>query len=400
MEAIEQAIFRLAAILDYLLHSGLIPRAQRWKQIQGGWAESSGSSVRYVAWGLGIVVALGVVFIVFQNIREKKKRNERELLYFDRKAVDKDLDRRHIDLLAKMIKIVPISSPYRVLESYDVFQHVVETYHDKQDFSEQEHKFFHQSIDEVKEALGYNKIEETVQLDSSEDIRKGQQVKLLIEKGGNTYEYASEVLFNTDERLTFDAGEMDLDFVKPGGDISVEVQFYRDSDAGYSFKSIPLGPPDKEKRELYLKHPKDKQLNRDQARSFSRMDVRFGFSYFHIPEKQFNNIEVDFNLDKCDSLPVFMAESIDISGGGIAFYTRRGIKKNDYLYLNFQQLSEEHSEPVLCQAVHVGVNEELKCNIVRAKFYNINETAQDLIMRFIYQMQRKAARKLKFAPKH
>jgi c-di-GMP-binding flagellar brake protein YcgR len=102
---------------------------------------------------------------------------------------------------------------------------------------------------------------------------------------------------------------------------------------------------------------------------------------------------------KCDNLPVFMAESVDISGGGIAFYTRRPIKKGDYLYLNFQQLSEEHSAPVLCQTVHVGRSEELKCYIVRAKYHSITETTQDTIMRFIYQMQRKAARKLKFAPK-
>jgi len=177
------------------------------------------------------------------------------------------------------------------------------------------------------------------------------------------------------------------------------VQFYRESDAGYKFSTSPLGPPDKEKKELYLKHPKDKKLIRDQARSFSRMDVRFGFSYYHIAKDKFNTIEIDNNLYKCEMLPVFSAESIDISGGGLAFFTRHPVKKGDYLYLNFQQLSEEHREPVLCQVVHIGRSEEQNCFIVRASYHNINDTAQDTIMRFIYQMQRKAARKLKFAPK-
>lgn len=397
MNALPQLLPRLTDFLSAQWVGELVPRAQRWKQIQGGWAESSSSSASYVAWGLGIVVVVGALFVILQSRRERKKRHERELLYFDRKAVDKDLDRKHIDLLGKMVKAVSINSPYRVLESYDVFQHVVEAYHEKQAFTEHEHKYFHQQVDDIKELLGYNKIEETVQLQTTEEIRKGQLVRVIIDHGGQTYEYESELMFNTDERMTFKANGIDLDFIKPAGGNPIEIQFYRENDAGYKFITTPSQPPDKEKKELYLKHPK--KLERTQARSFSRMDVHFSFSYFHIRKDKFNTIEVDFNLDKCDNLPAFMAETMDISGGGLAFYTRHDVKKGDYLYLNFQQLSDEHREPVLCEVVYRGQDVERECNIVRARFYNINDTAQDTIMRFIYQMQRKAARRLKFAPK-
>ncbi len=385
-------VFRLRdGVYEYLL-----PRAQRWKEIQGGWAESSRESSSYVAWGLGIVVVFGLLFAIVQSRREKKKRHERELLYFDRKAVDKDLDRRHIDLLTRMVKQVSIQQPYRALESYDVLQHLIETYHDQQKFSEQEHKLFHQQLDEIKKVLGYNKIEETVQLQSSKEIRKGQRVSLTLTRGGQQYQYASSLLFNTDERMTFDAGSIDLDTIKPAG-TTVDVQFYRENDAGYRFTATLSEAPDKEKKELYLRHPG--KLIRDQARSFSRMEVHFAFSYYHIPRNQFNSIEIDTNLERCANRPVFMGESIDISGGGLAFFTRHYIKKGDFLYLNFQQLSEEHSEPVLSEVVYQGTDNERKCYIIRAKSFNINESAQDTIMRFIYQMQRKAARRLKFAPR-
>lgn len=380
---------------QWLTH--LVPRAQRWKEIQGGWAESSSEASGPVAWGLGIVVVAGGLYVILQSQREKKKRRERELLYFDRKAVDKDLDRKHIDLLMSIVKQVTISSPYRVLESYDVFQHLVEAYHQKQKFSKHEHKFFHQQVDEIKEELGYNKIEETVQLQNTQEIRKGQEVKIIIDRDSQSYEYRSELLFNTDERLTFSAADIDLSFIKPAGGKPITVQFYRDNDAGYSFLTTPSQPPDQEKKELYLKHPT--KLERKQARSFSRMEVHFSFSFFHLAKDKFNTIEVDMNLDKCESLPVFIAETVDISGGGLAFYTRHGVKKGDFLYLNFQQLSEEHRDPVLCEVVYHGLDQERECDIVRASFHNINDLAQDTIMRFVYQMQRKAARRLKFAPK-
>ncbi len=396
MDILQQLATWLLSRLRDGMYENLLPRAQRWKEIQGGWSESTSSSSSYVAWGLGIVVVAGLLFALLQSRREKKKRREREQIYFARKAVDKELDRRQIELLTQMVKQVSIQSPYRVLESYDVFQHVTETFHENQNFNEHEHKFFHQQVDEIKEVLGYNKIEETVQLETSEEIRKGQQVCLTLTHDGQEYQYLSTLLFNADKRMTFDSGVIELEKIKPGG-TTVDVQFYRENDAGYNFTTSLSEAPDKEKKELYLRHPK--MLSRTQARSFSRMEVHFGFSYYHILKANFNSIEIDMNLERCQSTPVFMAESVDISGGGIAFSTRRYVKNSDFLFLNFQQLSEEHNEPVLCEVVYQSFDEELKCYTVRAKFFNINETSQDAIMRFIYQMQRKAARRLKFAPK-
>jgi len=396
MDIIQQlAAWLLSRVRDDI-YENLLPRSQRWKDIQGSWEESSSSSVSYVAWGLGIVVVVGLILIIAQNRRERKKRREREQVYFERKAVDKDLDRRQIDLLTKIVKRVFIQSPYRALESYDVFQHLIDSYHEMQDFSEHEHKFFHQQVDEIKAALGYNKIEETVQLQSSEEIRKGQEVSLTLNCEDQQYQLASTLMFNTDERMTFDASQIDLEQIKPGG-TTVDIQFYRENDAGYKFSTTLSEAPDKEAKELYLRHPKT--ISREQARSFSRMEVHFGFSYYHILRANFNSIEIDMNLEHCQGLPVFMAESVDISGGGLAFFTRRYVRQGDFLHLNFQQLSEEHSEPVLSEVVFQGRDEERSCYVIRAKFYNINDLAQDTIMRFICQMQRKAARRLKFAPK-
>ena len=158
-----------------------------------------------------------------------------------------------------------------------------------------------------------------------------------------------------------------------------------------------LKNPVSDDKSILLKHPK--LLNRDQARSFSRMEVVFKFSYYLIPKDKFDNIEIDRNLEFCASMPVFMAMTVDISGGGIAYHTRKKVKKGDFLYLNFQQLSEEHEEAVIAECVWGGLDESTKQYLVRCRFYNITDTAQDTLMKFIYQMQRKAARKMKFAPK-
>lgn len=375
----------------------LVPKAQRWKAIQQGWTESSSGAVTYVTWGLGGVIALLILFTIFNTRKESRKRRDSELVYFERKAAEKELDKKHLQLLNEAIKLVGISSPYRLLDSYDIFQHLLEEYHKKKDFNEQEHKYYHQTMDEIKQKLGFNKIEETVQLQSSEEIRKGQVVRITLEKDGQPYEYSSTLLFNTDQRMTFDAAEIDFGFIKIHDSMPIDVRFYRENDAGYHLITTISEPPNLEKKELFLRHPK--KFDRIQARSFSRMDVKFRFSYYYLPKEFFNPVEIDRNLATCENFPVYTAETVDISGGGIAFISRKRAKKGDLLFLNFQHLSEEHSEPVLSEIVWTGIEKDKKTSIIRAKYYSINDAAQDTLMKFIYQMQRKAARKLKFAPR-
>ena len=377
----------------------LLPRAQRWKDIQSGWTESTSSAANVVGWTLGILLLALVIFAIVNTRREAARNRELERVYFERKAVEKELDNKHIKLLSDAIMVTGFSQPYRVLDSFDIFQHLVEDYHKKVKFTEQEHKYFHQVVDEIKELLGLNKIEEAVQLQSTQEIRKGQVVKIVLKKGDQSYEYPSKVEENSDDRLVLDASKVDLSFMPITMQTPIEVNFFRESDAGYSFTATVKKPPVVEEQVINLKHPKT--LNRNQARNFSRMEVFFKFSFYHLVKNNFNSIEIDHNLEDCANLPVFMASTVDISGGGIAFHTRKKVGKGDHLFLNFQMLSDQHSEPVLSEVVWTGKDKgkEKDMRLVRAKFHHITDTTQESLMKFIYQIQRKAARKLKFAPK-
>jgi len=387
----------LLGLLNKELSQYLVPRAQRWKEIQAGWIDSSQQAMGIIIWILGILFAAVVVFAIINTRRENAKRKERERVYFERKAVEKELDKREIALLLEAIKQTGFSQPYRILDSFDIFQHLLNKYEEKQKFTGHEHRYFHQLVDEIKEKLGYNKIEETVQLESTREIRKGQLFKIVLKKNDKVYEYPSALVDNDDEKMVLDGSKLDLDFIPIDLNTAVMVQFYRDSDAGYNFTTTLLKPPDRENQLLYLKHPQ--RLNRVQARNFSRMEVKFRFSFYHIPKSRSDPIEIDRNLEYCDNLPVYVAESEDISGGGIAFYTQKKVMKGDYLYLNFQMLSEEHSEPVPAEVVWSGKNKDKNSFLVRAKYYHITDATQDALMKFVYQIQRKMARRMKFAPK-
>ena len=260
-----------------------------------------------------------------------------------------------------------------------------------------EHKYFHQMVDVIKGVLGFNKIEEAVQLQSTEEIRKGQEVKITLKKDDQIYEYPSKVEDNSDKQIVLDASKLDLDFMPITLQTPFTINFFRESDAGYDFRTTLIKPPVAEEKLIYLKHPG--KLNRVQARNFSRMEVFFKFSFFHLPKNKFNPIEIDQNLEYCDILPVFTANTVDISGGGIAFSARKQVGKGDHLYLNFQMLSDEHREPVLSEVVWTGKDKGKDMNLVRAKFAHITDTTQETLMKFIYQIQRKAARRMKFAPK-
>ncbi|HUU27817.1 MAG TPA: hypothetical protein VM123_08395, partial [archaeon] len=153
----------------------LVPKVQRWKDIQTGWTESS-PAINAVIWALGIVLAGVITFAVINARREKAKRLERERIYFERKAVEKELEQKHINLLSEAIKLTGISQPYRVLDSFDIFQHLIQRYESKQKFSEQESGYFKQLVGEIKDKVGFNKIEKTLQLGSTRDIQKDQPV--------------------------------------------------------------------------------------------------------------------------------------------------------------------------------------------------------------------------------
>ena len=395
-----QLLSFLVRLTDYwasetLYH--LLPRAQRWKDIQSGWADSSSETANIVAWTVGILLVGLIVFAIINTRREAAKNRVRERVYFERKAVEKELDKKHVKLLSDAITVTGFSHPYKVLDSFDVFQHLVEDYHKRVEFTEHEHKYFHQMVDEIKGVLGFNKIEEAVQLQSTEEIRKGQGVKITLKKDDQVYEYPSKVEDNSDKQIVLDASNLDLDFMPITMQTPIAINFFRESDAGYDFTTTLIKPPVAEEKLIYLKHPG--KLNRVQARNFSRMEVFFKFSFFHLPKNKFNPIEIDQNLEYCNILPVFTASTVDISGGGIAFSARKPVGKGDHLYLNFQMLSDEHREPVLSEVVWTEKDKGKDMNLVRAKFDHITDTTQETLMKFIYQIQRKAARKMKFAPK-
>lgn len=397
-----QLLSFLTRVADYLAGETLyhlLPRAQRWKDIQSGWAESSGEAVGIVAWTLGILLVGLLIFAIINTRREATKNRERERVYFERKAVEKELDKKQINLLSEAIKVTGLSHPYRVLDSFDIFQHLVEDYHKKVEFTKHEHVYFHQTVDEIKGALGFNEIEEALQLQSTEEIHKGQEIKIVLMKGDQPYEYPSKLEYNRDDHMVLDASKLDLDFIPLTMQTPITANFFRESDAGYNFTTTLKEPPVAEEKKIRLKHPKT--LNRVQARNFSRMEVFFRFSLHHLPKGMFNPIEIDNNLEHCNTLPVYIASTVDISGGGIAFNTRKNVNKGDYLYLNFQMLSDQHHEPVLAEIVWTGEDKgkEKNISLVRAKFYNITDATKETLMKFIYQIQRKAARRLKFAPK-
>jgi c-di-GMP-binding flagellar brake protein YcgR len=397
---VSQLLSFLIRLTDYWVSETLyhlLPRAQRWKDIQSGWADSSGEAANIVAWTVGVLLVGLLIFAIINTRKEAAKNRERERVYFERKAVEKELDKKHIKLLSDAIRVTEISHPYKVLDSFDVFQHLVEDYHKRVEFTEHEHSYFHQMVDEIKGVLGFNRIEEAVQLQSTEEIRKGQEVKITLKKGDQTYEYPSKVEDNSDKQIVLDASKLDLDFMPITVQTPITINFFRESDAGYDFTTTLIKPPVAEEKLIYLKHPG--KLNRVQARNFSRMEVFFKFSFFHLPKDKFNPIEIDQNLEYCNILPVFTASTVDISGGGIAFNARKQVGKGDHLYLNFQMLSDEHREPVLSEVVWTGKAKEKGMNLVRAKFGHITDTTQETLMKFIYQIQRKAARRMKFAPK-
>jgi len=375
----------------------LVPKMQRWKSIQSGWEESSGAAMWYIIYGLGFIILGLLVFAVVNQRREAVKRREREIVYFRRKAVDKELDEKQLKLLSEAVEATGLSQPYRVLDSFDIFQSMFHAYEEKQNFTEQEHQYFHQVHDEIKDKLGFTKIEEAVPLEESTEIRVGREVKLQFKKDGQEYQYPSSVLVNTDKAITLDGTNFDVDFIKPNEGTSVEVRFYREGDAGYQFSTSFLDLSQLEKGKIVLKHPA--KLIRIQARNFSRMDVSFSFNFFHIMKSDFNTVEIDSNLILCDSLPVYIGETMDISGGGLALNTRKKVNKGDFIYLNFQMLSEQLNQSILSEVVWQGKDKERNVLLVRAKFYDITDKERDELMRFVSQMQRKFARRLKFAPK-
>jgi len=375
----------------------LVPHAQRWKDIQKGMVASTQSAFNIILWILGIVVIGLIVFTIINTHKERAKVREQERVYFERKAVEKGLDQKHVNMLSEAVKLIELDQPFRILDSFDIFQHLIQKFESQQSFSDQEIRYFQEMVAQIKDKLGFNKIEMAVQIDSTKQIQKEQHLKIALKKGDQIYEYPAVLVDNRDNQMILDSSKIDLGFLQLDMNTPIEVDFYRENDAGYHFITTLHSLPNREKKFLGLKHTSE--LRRNQARNFSRMEVNFRFNFYHVPKAKFESIEIDRNLARCENLPVFVGETIDVSGGGLAFHARKKVVKGDCLLLNFQMLSEEHSEPVLAGVVWSSMEKDSNLILVRAKFYNITDKMREQLMKFIYQMQRKYARKLKFAPK-
>jgi len=211
----------LSAVLLRLAESAnnyIIPHAQRWKAVQQGWSRSSGEAAHIVPWIMSALIVAGALFAIIYLRRDKAKQKEREFIYYQRKSQEKGLDPQCLKLLDSAVQISGIEQPFRILDSFDIFQHVIETYEHKSDFSDQERAYFNQMVEKIKEGLGFRQIEEAVPLTTSHEIKPGQTVKIRLHRDGQDFEFDSAVINNDEKMMSLDGTAMDFDYLGLGMD--------------------------------------------------------------------------------------------------------------------------------------------------------------------------------------
>ncbi|MEK8023131.1 MAG: PilZ domain-containing protein [Candidatus Hydrogenedentota bacterium] len=202
----------------------------------------------------------------------------------------------------------------------------------------------------------------------------GSQVEVVLGGDKGTEHILAEVMDETEGGLilaSFDAAD---DFTLPGINTPLKVRFHL-RDAGYEFESIILQQKQSPHRMAFIAKPR--QVIRRQLRAYLRVDCRIPVSIIRRDDKKRN---------------VLGGTITNISGGGMLIEMKVAIPPEVLIELKFD-LGESGQTISSISARIVNIREgQDGQKIYVLQYEGMDEEQRMAIIRFTFQLQRKAAK--------
>lgn len=335
---------------------------------------------------IAFIIILSLILIQFITyFVRRKRRNIEQWDWFYRMCEAKDLSVEEMKLLRDMIKKTKLRNPAVVFKSMKAFDRCVNTEFKTTDLTDEKREELAEDIAEIRRKLLFDRFTPGKVLESSRGINPAQRLRLGFKFDGKRHFMHTWVLDVKEDAILVYIPELEGEGETFSKEQEVDVYFWRDADAGYSFSTTIQDVQKEPVGILYLNHSEN--LHRTQRRHFYRLDISLPLKFRIITDEQILELREKGRISfPKDNMPKD-GEVKSISGGGAAFISEIFINNDQVVWLEISLskswwVSDIYGKVLQCKKI---MDNEYK---IFVEFQLIEDNVRDEIIRFVSEKQR------------
>ncbi|MGF7185991.1 c-di-GMP-binding flagellar brake protein YcgR [Desulfitispora alkaliphila] len=215
------------------------------------------------------------------------------------------------------------------------------------------------------------------------EVNKLTEIEVVTPNGTRVYKSRVEEIGSKKITLAMPIHEGVLVSLRVGQQVNI---CYWDEHCYYKFDAVVKNREAEPIPIFTVELPAEKSINRIQRRNYVRVDAKVPIEYGIIPK----------GGEDLNKIAYYKGETIDLSGGGLRFLTKVGIKQNDLLHVNLWLENIAEALSVIGRVVRAsqlsGEDQKGKLSI-SVEFTEIAEIERDKIVKHTFDWQRQMRRK-------
>lgn len=355
---------------------------------QAGW-------LLYVAIGLGIVIAIYVLYVVIKVTVVKQGKIRKEWKRFYDVCAKRRLNTPEIEFLKEVVKKYQIPRPVIIVRQMEIFnRYIFREMQARRKIETRAKENFKAFIGNLRKKLGFANFELLDELTSSRELREGVIVNTTVIIANIEKKFESKIAKVDEEGVILTVPDPVMEEEPLRENLPAEINVTIPGDAEYTFNStifkvIP-GPPG------YICIDHTRNFSRTQKRKYDRIDTELAFKYFFLNDEQRQDFitRKKFVLEREIKYETGIIKNI--SGGGMYFDNEKDLEVGTLIAITFQvSKNTDEIKNIVGNVVRVLDNDDDTFRII-VHFVKIKESFRNQIIHFVHE-KRNALKRQKLA---
>lgn len=328
-------------------------------------------------WMLAVVLAMGLLFLTFEIISRRLRRNRtmrKSQDDFGQLALVCQLAPEEIKLLRRLVDTGGVGYPGRLFTSFEFFNDLLEETGPSGGGALGDSDI--QGLRIIRNKIFFGERTKLPPVKSTRDLRANQWLHLKSRANGRVF--MTPVIEAGSSGLLVVTPSVQGKYleIKPGE--VFDIYFWRDRDASYQFESEAIGQSGGRLLITILKHVDD--IERVQRRQYHRIDTSIAVSIVPVTRDELEG--TDRKGLRWDQ-PGLPGHVVNLSGSGLALAARFPLKPNDLVFLELPG-DDDGCLPVIAKILGVRKRDTTDEFIMNAEFAGMSADTNEKIFRLIY----------------
>jgi c-di-GMP-binding flagellar brake protein YcgR len=338
-----------------------------------------------LTWMLLAVLCAILLFVLYELITRtvrratEKRRSEED---FEQLTLVCALTPEEIRLLRHLIGICGVKYPDRILTSFEFFNQCLE---EKGPASKGPiTAAIAERLKTVRNKIFFGERSRLMPIRSTRELAPNQRLHLKRVSTGEIY--MAPVVDTGPSGLLITTPRVNNGYVEVRPGERIEVYFWRERDAGYTFATNVVGQTGTRYLITILEHVDD--IERTQRRRYHRVAVLIPVTATPVMRDDLDKISRGEQID-IDKYPSLQAYVVDISGTGFAFASRTTLRADDLVHIEIEPEKGASKIPIIGKVLNVTRKESTGEYLMHAEIVGLRADTHEKILEFVYAQSKR-----------